>query len=347
MYTNPKISSHPVSRRSFGLISLVGLGATLTACGSSSNSADTSVTPSAPVTAGAPETLADGMGTTAASGEFPRTVKHFRGETTIDAKPEKVIVLSTGQLDDVLALGLVPIATTSAKDADLVPGYLKDAYPDHAGDLEQMDTVGTRAAPDTEAIANLTPDLILINNTNDDEAIYDALAAIAPTVVTEGTGVNWKQDYLLCAAAIGDTDTAEEKMQTYRERASQVGGTIDDGMTFSFLRVTSDRTRVFGVSSFVGSIAEDAGLARPESQQVEKTSVDISSEQLDQADGSWIFYGVQGGDATTLESEALWETLGAVVADQAVQVDDDMFYLNAGITAALGVLDTIEEKAGQ
>ena len=48
------------------------------------------------------------MGTTTVDGEFPRTVKHFRGETTIKFAPSKVVILSTGQLDGVLSLGTCP-----------------------------------------------------------------------------------------------------------------------------------------------------------------------------------------------------------------------------------------------
>ena len=38
---------------------------------------------------------------------------------------------------------------------------------------------------------------------------------------------------------------------------------------------------------------------------------------------------------------ALWPTLGAVASNQAVQVEDDPFYLNAGPTAARVVMDTV------
>ncbi len=341
MHANKNVISAQMSRRAFGGLAVTGLGALLlTACGASTESESSSGSSAA--AAPAPSTLPDGMGTDAASGEFPRTVKHFRGETTIDAKPEKIVVIATGQLDDVLALGVVPIAAAAAKDADIVPQYLRDAYPDF--DLGKIEAVGTRNAPDTEAIANLKPDLILLNNTQDDESIYEALSAIAPIVVTEGTGVNWKQDFQLLAAGVGDTDAAAKALQEYQDAAVRLGEAADDSTTFSFLRQNSDRTRIWGVSSFVGSICEDAGLARPEPQQIDKTSVDISAEQLDQANGDWLFYSVQGGDTSALTSEALWETLEPVANNRAVEVDDEMFFINAGITAARGVVETIKEK---
>ena len=79
-------------------------------------------------------------------------------------------------------------------------------------------------------------------------------------------------------------------------------------------------------------------------QQEGKTSIDLSSENLDQADGDYLFYGVQGGDESKLTSETLWESLKAVKEKHAHKVDADMFYLNAGITAALGVIEEIDKN---
>lgn len=344
MTVRENISNISLSRRSFAGIAGASLGAlVLAACGSTTSDSTASSEGATTRTDLAPETLPDGMGTSAKNGEFPRTVKHFRGESTIAAKPEKIVVLSTGQLDNVLALGVVPVASATAADADLIPAYLSTAYPDFKDQLAQMATVGTRKAPDTEAIANLKPDLILINNTNKDDSLYESLKAIAPTVVTEGTGVNWKQDFLLMAAATGETELASSLLTGYKGSAQALGEAAQAGETFSFLYAQSDRTRMFAASSFVGSIAADASLARPAPQQVEETSVDLSAEQLDQADASWLFYGVQGEDASALTSQPLWASLGAVSAGRAVQVDSDKFYLNAGITAALGVVADIQE----
>jgi len=50
-------------------------------------------------------------------GTFPRTVKHFKGSTALKAAPTRIAVLSTGQLDDLLSLGIVPTVTTRATNA--------------------------------------------------------------------------------------------------------------------------------------------------------------------------------------------------------------------------------------
>ena len=145
------------------------------------------------------------------------------------------------------------------------------------------------------------------------------------------------------AAALGTTEKAEKLIEEYNTKAKSVGQKAGSEKTFSFLYASADRTRIFAKSSFVGSICADASLARPAAAQVEKTSIDLSSEQLDQADGDYLFYGVQGGDESKLTSEALWSTLKAVTEKHAHSVDADMFFLNAGPAAALGVLETIEK----
>lgn len=56
-----------------------------------------------------------------------------------------------------------------------------------------------------------------------------------------------------------------------------------------------------------------------------------------------MYLWVQGGDESKLTSEALWDSLKAVKEKHAHKVDSDMFYLNAGITAALGVIEEIDK----
>src|SRR5690606_12950933 len=117
----------------------------------------------------------------------------------------------------------------------------------------------------------------------------------------------------------------------------------DDAPSVSFVHSNGTRTRVMGISSFAGSIAEDLGLERPESQQIHATSEDISAELLDRADADWIFYSGQGDGIALIENAALWPTLEGVAAGRAVFVEYEPFYFNAGPSAARIVLETIAD----
>lgn len=305
-------------------------------------------TTAAPVEWTIPREMPEGKGSGEADGVFPRTVVHFKGETTLEAEPERVVVISTGQADAMLTLGVVPIGSTAGDGADMIPQYLYDAFPDQKAEIDAITYVGNRFTPDIETIANLDADLIVMNIAGkDSDALYTSLNSIAPTVAMQGTGLYWKQDFLLLADSIGKTQEAQSWLDEYHADTAAFGDTVSGDPTVSFLRKNGDQVRVFGIASFSGSVAEDSGLARPESQSfTDETSLDISAEQLDLADGDWIFYGVQGGDDSELTSFALWPTLVAVADGQAVSVDDDVFYLNVGPVAARGILSDLQAALG-
>ncbi|GAA1149020.1 iron-siderophore ABC transporter substrate-binding protein [Streptomyces hebeiensis] len=319
-------------------------GCSTTPSASSAAAADDGPAPR-PTTHTAPRALPKGMGSGEPDGAFPRTVKHFEGSTTIPSAPRKVVVISTGQADALLTLGTVPAGSTRGDGADIIPKYLVKDFPEDAGRLAKVTDVGSRVDPDLETIGNLKPDLILMNTAGKNaKGLYDSLSALAPTVATQGTGLYWKQDFLLVADGLGKSEKAQSVLDAYHAEAEKLRASLKEPVTVSFLRLNGDRLRVFGVPSFTGGIAEDAGLARPKSQRFDKTSRNISNEQLDLADADWLFYGVQGNDgkAARLTEAPLWPTLSAVAGKTAVAVDDDTFFLNTGPTAARDVLGVLE-----
>jgi len=350
---------HPftVSRRAILAGGTVSALAVLAACSSNSASQETSPAASGGASTGSgsakslpkstvvPTELDSGLGSGQADGVFPRTVVHYQGETTINAAPIKVVVISTGQADAMLTLGMCPIGSPPAPRAEgPVSQYLKDAYPDQVSAIEAITKVGSRNEPDIEAIGALKPDLILTNIAGKDDAdtLHKNLTAIAPTVVMRGTGQFWKTDFLLLADALGKREAAQSLLDTLKKEAAEAGSALSSAGTVSLLRKNSDKLRIFGPISFAGSVVADMGLQRPDTQQFTNgVSNELSSETLDQADGDWLFYGIQGDKDEELTGQALWGSLKAVSAGHAVKVDDDPFFLNAGPTAARVVRDQI------
>lgn len=43
----------------------------------------------------APIGIPDGMGSDQGDGEFPRTITHFAGDATIEAEPQRIVVIGT------------------------------------------------------------------------------------------------------------------------------------------------------------------------------------------------------------------------------------------------------------
>ncbi len=295
----------------------------------------------------APRMLAANLGSKAADGVFPRTVGHYLGQTVLAKRPLRVAVLSTGQNDGLLTLGVVPVGTTRDDQGRLYADYLAQGFASHQAGMRRTQDLGTRSAPDMEVLAALQPDLILVNKTLLTPQIHALYQQIAPTVVTRGYGVNWKIDFLLLADALGQAGTARAWLERYHKDASALARQWQpkSAPSVSFVQANAARNRTMGVLSFTGSIAEDAGLQRPPSQRFAGNSQDISNELLDQADGDWIFYAAREKSLSNLTGSPLWPRLRGVAQKHAVRVDLDPFYLNAGPLAARTVLDALAKTA--
>ncbi|MFF9347429.1 ABC transporter substrate-binding protein [Streptomyces sp. NPDC014734] len=277
-------------------------------------------------------------GTDAKPGEFPRTLTHALGTTEIKAAPKRVVVLDVGEFDNVVSLGVKPVGYAPSEGDAAIPSYLKKG----AGDPKNVGTINNL---NLEAIANLKPDLILGSQLRAADK-YDALSKIAPTVFSIRPGFTWKENYLLNAAALDRTDKAKSELAAYGAKAKKLGEDIGpDKPTVSMVRYMPDRIRLYAKASFIGTILQDAGLPRPENQQIDDLAAEISPEKIDEADADWIFTGVYGEvKATkrdTTQSNPLWKNLKAVKEGRAKDVSDETWYLGLGVTAANLVLDDL------
>jgi iron complex transport system substrate-binding protein len=128
------------------------------------------------------------------------TVKHIFGETKIAAPPKRVVSAGFTEQDDLLALGVVPIAVTDWFGGEPF-GVWPWAQPKLAG--AQPAVLSLADGIQVDQIASLKPDLIVAINAGLDKDTYTKLSAIAPTVAQSGPDAffePWKDQ----AAAIGE-----------------------------------------------------------------------------------------------------------------------------------------------
>jgi iron complex transport system substrate-binding protein len=276
------------------------------------------------------------LGADAAPGVFPRTVTHARGTTRLERKPERVVVLDTGEIDAVLALGTVPIGTVTPNGT--VPSYLQPQ-------LSDSTNVGSLDGLRLEAIAALQPDLILGSQLRVDE-LYDQLSTIAPTVLSIRPGFPWKENLLLAGAALGEETRATELLNDYQRRADAIRARFTAPPRISLLRFMPDRIRLYGNLSMIGVVLRDVGLPRPANQDIEDLAAEISPERISEADADWIFYSSYGPRDGTAEGSVvggeLWNRLGAVQRGTARPVDDEVWFLGLGPIGASRVLDDLQ-----
>jgi iron complex transport system substrate-binding protein len=298
------------------------------------------------------QALAAKLGTDAEPGRFPREVRNVVangvvGETTIPAKPERVIVLDTGELDNMLSLGIEPVGVAHPAEAAIAPDYL---------DVGTTVDLGAYDALDLEQIKNLEPDLILGTSLRiDDDGLKRQLQDIAPTVLSPRPGVLWKENFLLNAAAVGEEEQAQTLMDRYEQRVVEVGEQVTEANggeapTVSMLRFMAGRIRLYGNDSFIGTILADAGLPRPATEDIAELAVEISPEEVTRAEGDWLLWGTYGDPAATEQASVvdgpLWAEIPAVANESVVQeVPDEVWYLGLGVEGAMLVLDDLEAIA--
>ncbi|WP_035846459.1 ABC transporter substrate-binding protein [Kitasatospora azatica] len=272
------------------------------------------------------------------------TVTAANGPVVVPGEPVRVVALDTAELDSAMTLGITPVgACRPAADHEL-PGY----WP--ASRLTAVATAGSVGAPHYEQIRALRPELILGNQTRDG-AHYDALRAIAPTVLTPTTGFPWRENFLVHARALGSQSAADAVAGAYRGQLATVSralaGAGATGRRVSLVRfVQGGRIRLYGRQNFLGTILADLQLGRPDAQNVDQFDVEVNPDQLGGADGDLLLYSTYGdpgaaGTDAVLAGPA-WRALGAVRAHRAFPVDDQLWFEGIGYTGANLILTQLQ-----
>lgn len=137
------------------------------------------------------------------------TVKHIFGETTIPAPPKRVVSAGFTEQDDLLAVGVVPVAVTNWF-GDQPFGVWPWAQA-KLGSAQPV-VLSLDNGIQVDDIAMLKPDLIVAVNAGLDADTYQKLSAIAPTIAqSDGDAFfePWKEQ----ATAVGTAVFAADKMK--------------------------------------------------------------------------------------------------------------------------------------
>ncbi|MFB7612807.1 ABC transporter substrate-binding protein [Kitasatospora sp. NPDC056181] len=274
------------------------------------------------------------------------TVNTATGPVVVPGAPMRVVTLDTGELDSALTLGITPVG------AALAP--LDSGFPDYwpLSRLSGITRVGSIGSPDLAALRAVRPDLVLSNQTSDG-ARYDQLRGIAPTVLTQTTGAPWKANFQVHAQALSRQEAAAAFVSSYQRHVSQVvqalSGARASGRKVSLVRfVQGGGIRLYGRQTFPGTVLADVQLGRPDAQNVDQSDFEIPVDQLAKADGDLLVYATYGdpaGTAAVLATPA-WQSLGAVKAHRAFEVDDQLWFQGNGYTAANYVLAELQRFLG-
>ena len=107
-----------------------------------------------------------------------RVVKHALGETNVPLAPQRIVSLGTFITDDLLALGIQPVAVEGSSWA----GETGKVAPHLADRLPNVPVVSSGGTVNLEAVVEAKPDLILVGG-SENSRLYGHLSYIAPTVI--------------------------------------------------------------------------------------------------------------------------------------------------------------------
>lgn len=260
------------------------------------------------------------------------TVEHAMGTTTIEKTPEKVVILTNEGTEALLALEVTPVGA--------VQSWLGDPWYDHIKeDMTDVEVVGVEHEVNLEKIAALKPDLIIGNKLRQ-EAVYEQLSAIAPTVFSDTLRGDWKDNFTLYSKALNLEEKGKEVLSQFDAHLDEVKQNLGDKVDqeISVVRFMASQSRIYYTDSFSGVIFDQLGFKRA-SQQTElftadnklgNLAIEVGKEVIPKMDADVLFYFTYApqGDQAALDTatewtnDPLWKNLNAVKSGNVHEVSD-------------------------
>lgn len=140
----------------------------------------------------------------------------------------------------------------------------------------------------------------------------------------------FKDNLRMLAEAVGEEDLAENP-------------------TVSVTRFLDGPTRLYQKATFSGVVLDDAGLARPKSQDVDDFALEISEENIEAADADKVFVtvyeddaGLAAGTKAAFERNPLWKP----IAPKVTEVSDTTWMTAVSLQGAWFILEDLAKAFG-
>ncbi|NJM98803.1 MAG: iron-siderophore ABC transporter substrate-binding protein [Phormidesmis sp. RL_2_1] len=284
-------------------------------------------------------------------------VEHVAGKTCVPDQIQRLVTLDEVSFENAIALGLKPIATVENRRLD---AYLTEDQ------LADVVDIGKSGEPSLESVLALKPDLIL-GLGEYYEGLYEQTTQIAPTVLLpfDHSGL-WKEVFQTYAQAIDREEKGQQVMDAYQSRTQDFQQRLAalnplDSASFkvSVVRIYPDTINLYFRESFPGTVLQDAGLSRPNFQDISASEAQrryqnpiqasISLESLDQVDADALFIWTAESTAESeqtaqqklaeLQANPLWKSLKVVQENKVYFVPG--YWIGSGPLAANAILDDL------
>lgn len=210
--------------------------------------------------------LVIGLATQAlADNTFPVSIEHKFGELHLQQAPERVVSVGFSDQDDLLALGVTPVAVR-----DWYGDMPYATWPwaqNELGDAQPV--VLSRDGIDFEAIADLNPDLIVGISSGMTAEEYQKLSLIAPTLAQSGDyieyGMPWQERTRVIGRALGKSEHSEQLISDIKARIEQLRSRHPEfqGATAAVAYYWGDQLGVYSGNDLRSRLLTDLGFEIP------------------------------------------------------------------------------------
>lgn len=252
--------------------------------------------------------------------EFPKVIKDAKGEVALESKPETIAVTYFPYAEHLFAIGQADAVTGVAglKSLQNFPVYKPFVSDGRIADL------GDEA--NLEKIMALNPDVIITSDY--EEAIYDKLVKIAPTIVIP-VSEKWEDTITKVAEVIGEEESAQQYIDSYHKKMDEVAARMEQSGE-------KGKTAVFMMTWGKGFYYYSGPRMEPYYKQLGFKEFDdmedygeISLEGLSKWNPDYIFLGQDFTNAAELTADelaknAVWNSLAAVKNKKMFIVDTEI-----------------------
>ncbi|MCR8657354.1 iron-hydroxamate ABC transporter substrate-binding protein [Paenibacillus endoradicis] len=252
------------------------------------------------------------------------TYESENGPIKVPAKPERVVMLSSGYVGNVLALDVPVVGVDSwAVGSSLFADKLKD--------------VAIISEDDVEGVLNLEPDLIIASSTT---ANLEKFKEIAPTITYTYNALDYLSQHVEIGKLVGKEAEAQDWVNDFKARAKQAGQDVKakhgDDVTVTVIEHYAKQMAVFGNNWGRGTevIYQEMGLGMTD-KVAEMALADgyyaLSVEVLPEYAGDFIVLSDDGSDNSFKDTDT-YKNIPAVSKGHVIEANAADFFFNDPIT---------------
>lgn len=277
-----------------------------------------------------------------ADGSWPRTIEHEAGSTVIPALPENIVSTSITLTGSLLAIDapVTATATTTPSDITDADGFFSQ-WADVAAE-RGVESLYPNLEFDEEAVLAADPDLIVVSASGADTTAdqYEALSAIAPTIVLNYGDKTWQDLATELGEATGHEDDAAAVVQGFDAHVEEVASaiTVPEGTANAIVWNGTENPTAFAkpggshadLLESLGFSIEGASDDLDTSEQARDDFAFLAVENVTTALTGEVVFLISGGDSSEADllSTPVLATAPAIAAGQVHPLGPDSFRID-------------------